>query len=419
MRSKDFLRYAACAALVVVGASQKSDATACNASDCLVNSAVAQKLQPTSASTDDRGDISFFSTQSGQLPNVVFVLDNSTSMYELPYDALPKTGIFPDTSWLTTTRAWPPPPAAPAPTWTLATPVGATPDGGTTTADAASCHSNPFFEGLKDANGNPYNKNTTYPVPDPDFPGFFDNTTLNANGTKGKVYKYVEWTTSGGPGGAADGTLPPAVPVANNTAGITAACTGSRLSAAQQRRCQFCIEESGYYIRPTTGTDSTNGDLSDAQAGLFVFKGNFLDFYPPKFMLARKVLTDFIRAQSSTATPVRIGVATYDTQAVVNTTLCDPKLISSRDPGCPLSQPSATTGLRTGDGGHLVTIGMAPDCNVTSWLDSATHQPITKNATAVQQTLVNQVEAIDFGSGFGTPQTALRHTPLTETLFNV
>jgi type IV pilus assembly protein PilY1 len=409
MRTKHLLRFAACAALLALGAPLRSDATSsvCSASSCLANSAVVQKLQPTSVTTDDRGDMSFFSAQSGQLPNVVFILDNSTSMYEVPYDTLPSTSSFPNTSWLTRQVA--------APTWTVPTPVGATPDTGPAgnAADLASCHSNGFFEGLKDASNNPYNKSTVYGPADLDFPTYFASNN---------VYKFIEWTTSGA-GGVADGTLPP-----GGTTGITAACNGTRLTTAQKRRCQLCIEESGYYIRPSnagipagcsggscaTPPDPTNGGFTDSQAGLFIFKGNWLNFNPPKFILARKVLTDFIKAQTATATPVRIGVATYDTLAVVNSTTCpgsSPGTVDQTSPQCPINVPATPTGLRTGDGGHLVTTGMAPDCNVTSWIDPVTHAAIAK-----QGALVSQVEAIDFGNAAAG---AARHTPLAETLFNV
>ena len=63
--------------------------SSCNPGDCLINSAVAQRVQPTTVNNDDKGDVTFFASQSGQLPNVVFILDNSTSMYELPYDVPP------------------------------------------------------------------------------------------------------------------------------------------------------------------------------------------------------------------------------------------------------------------------------------------------------------------------------------------
>ena len=407
MRTEHLLRFAACAALFALAAPLRSDANSpvCSASSCLANSAVAQKLQPTGVTTDDRGDMSFFAAQSGQLPNVVFILDNSTSMYELPYDTLPAKSTFPDTSWLTRTFAT-------APAWTVATPVGATPDvGAGGTADLASCHSNAFFEGLKDASNNPYNKSTVYPPADPDFPTFF---------ASGNVYKFVEWTTSGA-GGVADGTLP-----ASGTTGISAACNVSRFTTAQKRRCQQCIDEAGYYIRPSNAVSPagcgttvppcadgpTVGSFRDSQDGLFVFKGNWLNFNPPKFILARKVLTDFIKAQSATATPVRIGVATYATQAVTNSTTCPGSggTTDVTNSACPLNEPATPNGLRTGDGGQLVTTGMAPACNITSWIDPTTHTPI-----AAQASLVSQVEAIDFG----TAPTNSRHTPLAETLFNV
>ena len=41
---------------------------ACTPGDCLANSAVAQRVQPTTVNNDDKGDVTFFATQSGQLP---------------------------------------------------------------------------------------------------------------------------------------------------------------------------------------------------------------------------------------------------------------------------------------------------------------------------------------------------------------
>ena len=204
MRSKDLLRFAACAALLSLGAPLGSDAqTACKASDCLVNSAVAQKLQPTSVVTNDADDTSFFSTQSGLLPNVVFVLDNSTSMYEIPYDTLPSTGTFPNVDWQTRAVA--------GAAWTLPTPAGATPDlGATGTNDLASCHSNGFFEALRDSANNRYSNSTTntYPVTDSFYPDYF---------AANKYYRYVEWSTS-----SAGGSPAPTAP-----ATVSTACQGS------------------------------------------------------------------------------------------------------------------------------------------------------------------------------------------------
>src|SRR5438105_840715 len=211
MRSKDLLRFAACAALLSLGAPLGSDAqTACKASDCLVNSAVAQKLQPTSVVTNDADDTSFFSTQSGLLPNVVFVLDNSTSMYEIPYDTLPSTGTFPNVDWQTR--------AVPGAAWTPPTPAGATPDlGATGTNDLASCHSNGFFEALRDAAGNSYKSATPYPVADSFYATVSSGIATSGYFATNKYYRYVEWSTSSAGGS----------PAATAPATISAACQGS------------------------------------------------------------------------------------------------------------------------------------------------------------------------------------------------
>jgi type IV pilus assembly protein PilY1 len=318
----------------------------CNANDCLTNSAVAQRIQPTTVGTDDHGDVTFFASQSGQLPNVMFILDNSTSMLELPQNIAP----FPNASFVST---------------------GVTPNGTTT----AGCHSNTFLEGRRDARntGLAYSKLTTYAPLDPFYnadPTNFYNST--------KYYKYMEWTASA-PGGNA---------VATGSTGACSAMSSALNSGGtgvtQQQRCQQCLDEAGYYIKP-----GATGSSSDVSGGLILFKGNWLNFYPPKFLIARKTLTDFISAQTNSPTPVRIGLTTYD-----------PNNVNA------LSQPSPTNGLQTNDGGAMISTGMIPDCSVTNWRSGS--------APTQQSSLLTAVRAISWGSlsnGIA--------TPLAETLFNV
>ncbi|HEY6910618.1 MAG TPA: hypothetical protein VI356_14670 [Myxococcales bacterium] len=374
-----------------------ADSPTCSAGACLANSAVGNRVQPTSVTADDRGDVTFFASQSGQLPNIVFVLDNSTSMYELPYNV----AAFPNSSWVTQatlnssgTAAFP-----------GGSPAGATPNGcGTYTNPATctsiafsdtvkSCGGNGFLSTLKDASGNPYSKSTTYPVPDSAFSTYFASNN---------VYKFVEWNTTS-PGGVANGNPITFTPSGNaalkgTVSAASGACArfpttttasggssvgGNAWSLNQQQRCQMCLDEVGYYVAP--GSSST-----DQATGNILFKGNFLNFFPPKFIVARKVLTDFISRQSTTATPVRIGVVSYD-----------PSNASSID------VPAVTTGFTNRhDGGSFISAGMVPDCSVTTWTSAATQTQ--------QSSLITAVRGISFGSlsnGIG--------TPLAETLFNV
>ncbi len=365
------------------------DHHSCSPGDCLANSAVNNRVQPTTVSTDDKGDVTFFASQSGQLPNVVLVLDNSTSMYELPYD----TASFPNSAWVNT---------------------GKTPNGcgnvnnGTTdnctgvsfAQTLASCGNNTFFKSLKDAAGNPYNKNTTYPYPDP----FYDGTHGTGKFFKpDDVYSFFEWanpqnvatTVAGGSTNVGFGITGP--PVSGT---VNAYCSDSVLSGAagsggkggsgagawsmtQRQRCQQCIDEVGYYIAP-------NATANDNDSGHVLFRGNFLDFYPPKFLIARKALTDFIARQSTTPTPVRLGVVSYD-----------PANGNSTD------VPATSVGMAgRHDGGAFISNGMIPDCSVTTW---------TGSATQTQQTaLISAVRAISFGDA----QNGVA-TPLAETMFNV
>src|SRR5437870_1786599 len=115
----------------------------------------------------------------------------------------------------------------------------------------------------------------------------------------------MEWTAAA-PGGS--------VPPASFTSGATTACTlmsstsgsGSTFPAAtmtERERCQMCLDVAGYYIRPGNTSGCTQGSCVGAtntsgDDGRVVFKGNFLNFYPPKFAIARKILTDFVKAQT-------------------------------------------------------------------------------------------------------------------------
>src|SRR3954454_8510724 len=169
-----------------------ADSPGCSAGACLANSAVGNRVQPTSVTADDRGDVTFFASQSGQLPNIVFVLDNSTSMYELPFNV----AGFPNSSWVSQG------------TFSGGTPAGATPNAcGNYTSGAscttksfddtsASCGGNSFLSGLKYSDGTAYDKTRTYPLPDSAFANYFASSN---------VYKFMEWNTTSA-GGQANGT---------------------------------------------------------------------------------------------------------------------------------------------------------------------------------------------------------------------
>src|SRR3954465_10740613 len=115
-------------------------APACSPGDCLANSAVGNRVQPTSVTTDDKGDVTFFASQSGQLPNVMFVLDNSTSMFELPY----AVATYPHSSWASKGQT-----PNGCGNVTTGVPGGSGCTSTTFAQTAASCGNNTFFAGLK------------------------------------------------------------------------------------------------------------------------------------------------------------------------------------------------------------------------------------------------------------------------------
>jgi type IV pilus assembly protein PilY1 len=371
-------------------------ASSCSPSDCLKNSAVNNRVQPTSVTTDDKGDSNFFASATTELSNLLFVLDNSTSMYELPFDNNP----YPNSAWVNSGSGG----------------NGRTPNGcaqmtnsgtapvcGTVAfaSTAASCANNSFFSGLVDASKNAYNKNTSYPPPDP----FYDGSNgTSAFFTGNKVYKFFEWATAANvaaatPGGVANGgpitfdgttvtgTTNNDCNAYSNTLGTGGRGGGSggipAWSMTQRQRCQQCLDEVGYYLNPgPAGTASS----TDNNSGNILFKGNWLNFYPPKYLIARKALTDFITAQKPpNPAPLRVGVVSYDTANLNSTDV-----------------PDVSTGF-TGrnDGGAFVSAGMIPDCGVSSWSDTAASG------------LVTSVRKLSFGDTDNPVA-----TPLAEAVFN-
>ena len=407
--------------LALLWARSDSNAAACDVASqtpgqCFANSAIAQRAVPATVTTDDRGDATFFASQSGQLPNVMFLLDNSTSMYELAFDL----AAYPNSSWVTTIpaavkKAKPTMAACSTSTWGGSGPTAtcwhftsepATAGNGKfdSAANVNLCR-NAYLDGLTDAAGNKYDQTKTYAPPDSAFTTYFDSA---------KVYKWMEWNTSS-PGGTANGTTP-VQPVTGGRSGqaASAACSGfdnSNESGGQsspapisgsaplnswgiteQQRCQQCLDAVGYYVGSSTkaangkGGNNAAGGNDGSGSNSILFDGNWLNFYPPKFITARKAVTDFIARQVATPTPVRLGVTTYD-----------PNNINAL--GLNGTPPTA---LQTNDGGKMVTSGMVPDCNTTVWTQ------------AQADAMVTSVRGVSFGSA-GSPIA----TPLAETLFNI
>src|SRR5258705_6632149 len=190
-------------------APRPATAAACVPGDCLTNSAVNNRVQPTSVNADDKGDVTFFASQSGQLPNVVIVLDNSTSMFELPYDV----SAYPNSAW--TSNGQTPNGCG---TVTTNAPSGSGCTNTTFAQTAASCGNNTYFAGLKDSGNLPYSKSKTYAAPDPWYDGTHGTSAFFTNNS---AYKFMEWAQSPpSPGGTANGgpiTFTPPPPVGPGT----------------------------------------------------------------------------------------------------------------------------------------------------------------------------------------------------------
>jgi type IV pilus assembly protein PilY1 len=289
-----------------------------------------------------RGEDTEFFVSSGGVPNIMFVLDTSGSMRRLPPDGA-------TTGWGTFERAgnavagqgygcsnsW-------ANTRTFNSACG------TTTLEGSAFNPSPGlappdFAQAKDTTGRycPYMVAGNLP-PKTDKPGF-DPDFYDAGASKpwffqpGRVYHDAIQAPVSGSDGWTDWTASP-------TAHATAAdfCNQWAADPAKASRCGACLRDQGYffdgsylsyviYLGGGGGCGST-ADCAAKNAGTCVadatlveysgpndgtahcrlpnvwFSGNFLNFYPPKFVLARKVLKDVLQSVRK----VRLGLTTLN-----------------------------------------------------------------------------------------------------------
>ena len=293
-----------------------SDAGAGQAKCCNLAASFAQNLFP-----GGTGDEDFFTVPGGP-PNVMVLLDTSASMLNFPK--------------------------------ALAFPAGLTASQGScSVADYADASAARLTAGQKtyESSFSFTNGNSTSP----------DWVTGNC-GTgskeclfdKSKFYHYPDPPTD--TGGSA-GTPPWTETAGKPSTSAATACTG--LSGSAQTACTDCLSSSGYYLY----LDSSGGRRA-------AFSGSFLNAYPPKFIVARKVLKDILAI----------------------------------DPASPSSTDNVRFGLtRFQSGGGLLVKPVLPTCG-----DSIGPTATTK-FVAARQDLLAALDGITFTST----------TPLAESLFNV
>ncbi len=340
MRTWDKVRNAVFALLLCLALPLASDAGTPNQAACC-NTSLPPPAPP--------GDEDYFSIPGGT-PNVMLLLDNSGSMQDLP---IPIT--YPSTTPAT---------------------------GGTCTGT--------IFDGFTARKKSvPYDNGRTsgYVADSPPWGGYgqpggcsgdnclFDPTAYYRSGG-------WNWTsaTRYGPGIAAavSGQPWPAnrdgiCRATQKTGTLTPADIARNANAAAE--CQSCLDTAGFYQFRSQGTGSWQT----------VFKGDFLDGYPPKFVAARKVVKDLAfmdPANPSQLDSVRLGLTIFTSG----------------------SSSGTSSSLRSGDGGVLV-VPIGPNCTQAF--------PYSAPAYAVaRQVIVNAVNNTGQVS-FGT------YTPLGETLFNI
>ena len=217
---------------------------------------------------------------------------------------------------------------------------------------------------VADRSANPYDNGTSNPfiVDNPPWGlascGTSNSCLFNPNG----YYTYRDWGTDWAwqyPSGTGAGAI----------------CQGAPAG------CQACLDNTGYYVF-TDGWGNT----------YWRFKGDFLNGYPPKFVIARKVVKDLVAIDQSApkdADSVRYGLTVFTDGTYDN-----------RD-----------TYLHSTDGGTLV-VPLGPNCDLSlsGYLSSNSGQVAAyKEARQAIVNAVNNPALVLFNSW----------TPLGETLFNV
>ncbi len=83
----------------------------------------------------------------------------------------------------------------------------------------------------------------------------------------------------------------------------TGTCTYSSQSFSYSGQCATTLFQQGYMY-----CDTTAQTISNCTSGLYYFVGNLLNYYPPKFIVARKVFRDLIARTRK----IRMGLMTFD-----------------------------------------------------------------------------------------------------------
>jgi len=336
-----------------------------------------------------KGEDTEFFVSTGGVPNLMFVLDTSGSMRRLPPDgASAGWGTFEPAGNNTAGEGY-----GCSNTWanalTYASPCG------TTTLERSPFNPSPGlappdYAEAKDPTGKycPHMISgnqppaTDKPGFDPDFyPTFFAKDRVFHDTVLAPVSASDGWTDSG--------TNPAA------EASIALFCDRFSAIPAKKTSCDVCMRDKGYFFEGTYQTwaaspscattddcrkhsqgtcikDSTgiehngnNDNSAHCQIPHVWFSGNFLNFHPPKFVMARKVLKDVLQSVRK----IRLGLTRFNA---------------------------------SGDGGTLVE-KLNPPCHM---LGSPSN--FDANRTAVKNA-INTASKIDFVGG----------TPLAETLLDV
>ncbi len=339
MRTRDKIRNLAFALLLCLALPMAGDAGTPNQAACC-NTSLPPPAPP--------GDEDYFSIPGGT-PNVMILLDNSGSMAELPNNI-----VYPSTTPAT----------------------GGTCSGNALNAYTANRKSVPYDNG----------QTSSLVVDTPPWGGYgqaggctgdnclFDPTAYYRNG----VWTYTSATRYGPGIAGGTGTVWPAsrdgiCHLTQKTGTLSPADILRNANAAAE--CQTCLDTVGYYLFRQAGTGTWQA----------VFKGDFLNGYPPKFVAARKVVKDIAFMDPAAPSPydtVRLGLTIFTS-------------------GC---TGGTSSGLRAADGGILV-VPLGPSCSGAFPYNQSAY------ATARQAilTAVNDTSQVNWGSC----------TPLAETLFNI
>ena len=289
MRHGDLLRAAAVVALTALLADGRAAATATcaagvNSPPPLACASAATSLAESVVNPPVGEDVSFFASAATAIPTTVFVLDTSANMRRLAIDvtrdAVRRAGTGCSNTVLNQLKY-------------RANPCRnglnqVIPTAGMTAAGAASC-SGGTLPGSPKGWNLVYNPSNGYPPFEVETDASLKVSPANTDLFKGTSYYILDW-------GWARNANTVQAPFVYATPGASCSAAGLAPGSPEYSACSSCLDGAATALNPNVGGGYY---LHPTNPQIAVFRGSWLNFFPPKYVAARRILREQLSAMDN------------------------------------------------------------------------------------------------------------------------